>query len=77
MVNQIDEPEEQQTVKQNLSRKGKKGERGRPQYHDQKKERKQYMLTPTAIGILEKLAARQNLSYSSTLELLLREIGDK
>lgn len=77
MVSQTNEPEEQQIVKQNLSRKGKKGERGRPQYHDELKDRKQYMLTPTAVGILEELAARQNLSYSSALERLLRAIGGK
>lgn len=77
MTNQTDKLEEYVVVKQNLSRKGKKGERGRPIYYDETKLRKQFMLTPTAIEILEELAAKQNISCSEVLERLLRVIGGK
>ena len=50
-----------QSDKQDLSRQGKKGMRGRPLYYDEVKEKKHFMLTPTAIEILEELAAKQAL----------------
>jgi len=68
---------EPQLDKQDLSRQGKKGMRGRPLYYDEVKQKKHFMLTPTAIEILEELAAEQGLSNSEALEQLLRTTGGK
>lgn len=73
----MSESGKQQFHKENLSRKGKKGRRGRPIYHGEVKQKKHFMLTPTAFKILKQLAAKQGLSNSEALEQLLRTIDSK
>lgn len=73
----MSESGEPQSDKQDLSRQGKKGMRGRPLYYDEIKRKKHFMLTPTAIKTLEELATKQALSNSEALEQLLRTIGSK
>lgn len=56
-------------------RKGKKGIKGRPLYHDQVKQRYNFTLTPTAREIMDRHARNQGLSASDWLEKLLRMMG--
>jgi hypothetical protein len=77
VVGWMSESSEPQSDKLGLSRQGKKGMRGRPIYYDEVKQKKHFMLTPTAIEILEELAAKQALSNSEALEQLLRTVGGK
>ena len=56
-------------------RKGKKGIRGKPLYHNELKKRYNFTLTPTAREIMNRHAINQGLSASDWLEKLLRMMG--
>ncbi|MDJ0591919.1 MAG: hypothetical protein QNJ72_18335 [Pleurocapsa sp. MO_226.B13] len=56
-------------------RKGKKGVRGKPLYHNEVKKRYNFTLTPTAREIMNRHAISQGLSASDWLEKLLRMVG--
>ena len=61
----------------NERRKGKKGLKGRPLYHNEVKQRYNFTLTPTAREIIDRHARHQGLSASDWLEKLLRMMGGK